>query len=201
MKTTKILTVALVGLSLGLGAIAQTRDPSPSPTTKPAASATPASKTSPSPSPVSRPSPGDLASPSEEPKPTVAATPVAGGGSIPNPILYLLTQESYTAGGKNWVRCRYDVLNKASYPLEMFAAAPGLPPCGANTNSSRTWVDFFKQDGTRIYGFCALGKPDDLGKIWFAFEEGTIPPSYVYIELNDRQTNTKYKSNLADTTL
>jgi hypothetical protein len=32
-------------------------------------------------------------------------------------------------------------------------------------------------------------------------EEGVIPPSYVYIELNDRQTNTKYKSNLADTTL
>ena len=27
----------------------------------------------------------------------------------------------------------------------------------------------------------------------------TIPPSWVYIELNDRQTNTKYKSNLADT--
>lgn len=109
-------------------------------------------------------------------------------------------QEPYTAGGKNWIRCRYDVMNKSSYPLEMFAAAPGLPPCGSNTNASRTWVTFFKQDGTRIYGFCALGKPDDLGKIWFAFEEGTVPPSYVYIELNDRQTNTKYKSNLADTT-
>jgi len=26
-----------------------------------------------------------------------------------------------------------------------------------------------------------------------------VPPSYVYIEMNDRQTNTKYKSNLADT--
>ena len=197
MQTTKILTVALVSLSLGLGAIAQTRDPSPSPTTKPAASATPASKTSPS--PVSRSSPADVAASSEELKPTVAATPAAG--KIPNPILYLLGQEPYTAGGKNWIRCRYDVENKSSYPAEMFAAAPSLPPCGSNTNSSRTWVDFFKQDGTRIYGFCALSKPEDLGKIWFAFEEGTIPPSYVYIELNDRQTNTKYKSNLADTTL
>jgi len=27
-----------------------------------------------------------------------------------------------------------------------------------------------------------------------------VPPSWVYIELNDRQTNTKYKSNLAETT-
>src|SRR3954464_6594317 len=43
-------------------------------------------------------------------------------------------------------------------------------------------------------------KPEDLGLLWFALEEGVIPPSYVYIELNDRQTNTKYKSNLADTT-
>ena len=55
--------------------------------------------------------------------------------------------------------------------------------------------------GKRLYGFCALSKPADLGKIWFAMEEGVIPPSYVYIELNDRQTNTKYKSNLADTTI
>jgi hypothetical protein len=41
----------------------------------------------------------------------------------------------------------------------------------------------------------------DLGQIWFALEAGVLPPSYIYIELMDRQTNTKYKSNLADTTL
>ena len=70
-----------------------------------------------------------------------------------------------------------------------------------NTKSSRTWVDIFDQRGKRLYGFCALGKPADLGGIWFALEDGVIPPSYVYIEMNDRQTNTKYKSNLADTTL
>lgn len=119
----------------------------------------------------------------------------------PNPILYLTSQESYTANGKNWIRYHYDVLNKGDYPAEMFAAAPGLPPCGANKNSSRTWVDFFDSRGKRLYGFCALGKPADLDRIWFAMEEGEIPPSYVYIELNDRQTSTKYKSNLADTVL
>jgi hypothetical protein len=82
----------------------------------------------------------------------------------------------------------------------MFAAAPALPPCGNNTKSSRTWVDIFDSRGKRLYGFCALGKPADLGTIWFALEEGVIPPSYIYIEIIDRQTNTKYKSNLADTT-
>ena len=120
---------------------------------------------------------------------------------IPNPVLYLTGTEFYTTGGKNFIRYRYDVLNKADFPAALFAAAPALPPCGANTNSSRTWVDIYDQRGKRLYGFCAFQKPEDLTNIWFALEEGVIPPSYVYIEINDRQTNTKYKSNLADTTL
>ncbi len=134
----------------------------------------------------------------------VAAAMLAGTGPAlaqPNPILYLTGLEYYSAGGKNWVRHRYDVFNKDQYPAAMFAPAPALPPCGSNTNSSRSWVDFFDSRGKRLYGFCALGSPNDLGSIWFATEEGTIPPSYIYIEINDRQTNKKYKSNLADTTL
>lgn len=120
---------------------------------------------------------------------------------LPNPVLYLTGTDTYQVGGKTFIRYSYDVFNKSSYPAAMFAAAPSLPPCGANTNSSRTWVDIFDQSGKRVYGFCALGSPKDLGKIWFGLEEGVLPPSYVYIELNDRQTNTKYKSNLADTTM
>ncbi len=119
---------------------------------------------------------------------------------LPNPVLYLTGTEFYHANGKDYIRYRYDVLNKADYPADLFTAAPALPPCGANTKSSRTWVDIFDQRGKRLYGFCALGKPSDLGVIWFGLEFGVVPPSYVYIELNDRQTNTKYKSNLAETT-
>ena len=200
MKLTSTITIAFVSLSLGLAAsaVTPTPKPSPSPRSSPTDKSSPETKSS----PASRPTPADLASPTEEPGKTVtaAATPAANQPP-PNPILYLMTEEAYTAGGKNWIRKRYDVFNKSSYPAEMFAAAPGLPPCGLNTNSSRTWVDFFDSTGKRLYGFCALSKPDDLGKIWIAFEEGVVPPSYVYIELNDRQTNTKYKSNLADTTL
>jgi hypothetical protein len=129
------------------------------------------------------------------------AGPSAAQTTLPNPILYMLCDEYYSAGGKNWVRHRYDVFNKDQYPAAMFTAAPSLPPCGANTNASRTWVDFFDSRGKRLYGFCALGSPNDLGKIWFATKEDVVPPSYVYIEITDRQTNTKYKSNLADTTL
>lgn len=121
--------------------------------------------------------------------------------ALPNPILYMTGSEYYSAGGKNWIRHRYDVMNKASYPDAMFAQAPNLPPCGLNTKSARTWVDIFDAQGHRLYGFCALGKASDLGSIWFSTEDGAVPPSYIYIELHDRQTNTVYKSNLADTTL
>ena len=121
--------------------------------------------------------------------------------ALPNPVLYLMHTEPYSAGGKNWIRYRFDVHNKEAYPAAMFAPAPNLPPCGLNTNSSRSWVDFYDKAGTRLYGFCALGDPANLGQIWFAKEEGTVPPSWVYIEITDRETNTKYKSNEAETVM
>jgi len=129
----------------------------------------------------------------------ISAAPAAA--ATPNPILYMTGTEYYSTGGKSFVRYQYDVLNKDQYPAAMFAPAPSLPPCGSNANSSRAWVDVFDSRGKRLYGFCALESPNNLGSIWFSEEEGTVPPSYVYIEINDRQTNTKYKSNLADTTM
>jgi hypothetical protein len=196
----KTVPFALASLVLALVANAVTPTPSEKPPPPTPSSITgslpprPTASSSPAPKP-------ELATPMEPPEKAVAPPPTqANNNPPPKPILYLMGTEPFTAGGKNWIRARYDVLNKADYPADMFAAAPSLPPCGLNTNASRTWVDFFDAAGHRIYGFCALSKPADLGKIWFAYEEGTIPPSYVYIELNDRQTNTKYKSNLADTT-
>jgi len=125
-----------------------------------------------------------------------AAAPV-----LPNPILYFLGAEYVEINGKQITRYRFDVLNKEEFPNDMFAASPALPPCGSNTKAARTWVDFYDQSGKRLNGFCALGKSADLNGIWFALDEGVVPPSWIYIEMNDRKTNTKYKSNLADTTL
>jgi hypothetical protein len=120
---------------------------------------------------------------------------------LPNPILIYMGPEFYQANGKQWIRYRYEVFNLTDYPNEIFAAAPDLPPCGTNTKSSRTWVDIYEQNGKRLYGFCALGNRDGLSKLWFALETDVVPPSWIYLELNDRKTGTKYKSNLAETTL
>jgi len=120
---------------------------------------------------------------------------------LPKPVLYFLGQEPTVIGGKQFMRYYFDVLNKADYPNELFAASPALPPCGSNTKAARTWVDIYDQSGKRLNGFCSLGKSADLYQIYFALESGAVPPSWVYIELNDRKTGTRYKSNLADTTL
>ena len=125
----------------------------------------------------------------------------ASAPALPNPVLYLTSQETFSIGGKEFIRYRLDVLNKDVYPNDLFAKSPDLPPCGANKQAARTWVEIYDQRGKRLQGFCAFAKSSDLGSIWFAVEEGIVPPSYVYIELNDRKTNTKYKSNLAETTL
>ena len=132
----------------------------------------------------------------------VFSTPGSASAQVlPNPVLYFLGPELYETGGKQFIRYSYDVANKDEYPDELFAASPNLPPCGSNTKAARTWVDIYDQSGKPLNAFCALGKSSDLGKIWFALEFDKVPPSYVYIEMNDRKTPIKYKSNLADTTL
>lgn len=117
----------------------------------------------------------------------------------PVPTLIFAGRQTYQVSNRTFVRYWFDVLNKWEYPNEMFAAAPQLPPCGSNTNASRTWVDFFNRQGRRLYGFCALNQPAGLGMIWFALPEGEAPPAQVYIEMKDRQTNTLYRSGLAPT--
>ena len=121
--------------------------------------------------------------------------------NLPNPVLVFVGAETVEAGGKQTRRYYFDVENKSEYPTHMFVAAPDLPPCGSNTKASRTWVELYDHRGKRLNGFCALGKPADMNKLWFALDEDAVPPSWVYIELVDRKTGTKYKSNLAETTL
>jgi hypothetical protein len=120
---------------------------------------------------------------------------------LPNPVLVFMGLEFYEANGKQWTKYNFAVSNREEYPNELFAAAPSLPPCGTNTKASRTWVDIYEQSGKRLYGFCAIGNRDGLGKLGFSLESNVTPPSWIYIEMNDRQTSTKYKSNLTETSL
>ena len=118
---------------------------------------------------------------------------------IPNPNIYLTHTEYVVVGGKEFKRYHFDVFNKDAFPAALFESAPSLAPCGTNTNASRTWIDLYAQSGKRLNGFCAIRSSNDLNDLWFALESDVLPPSWIYIEFTDRQTNRKYKSNLADT--
>jgi hypothetical protein len=86
------------------------------------------------------------------------------------------------------------VANWDAFPNELFRPAPELPPCGANTNSSRTWVDIYNaDDDTRIYGYCALDSNENLQLIWFS---PNTPTGRVYAVINDRACGISYKSNV-----
>lgn len=127
----------------------------------------------------------------------LALSPVRAGLTLPAPVLQYTGKEYYSTAAGAFIRYRFDVTNKSAFPAAMFAPAPGLPPCGANTNSSRTWVDFFDQNGRRLYGFCALGTNTALDSLWFAVPQDQPPPDGVYIEMIDRQTNSRLRSNTA----
>ena len=87
------------------------------------------------------------------------------------------------------------VVNWNAYSPALFVPSPNLPPCGLNPAASRTWVDIYNvRTGRRIYGFCALGAPADLTRIWFATPAAQKPRA-VYITLTDRLRHRRVASN------
>jgi hypothetical protein len=123
-------------------------------------------------------------------------SPFAAVDPGPNPVLAFTGTEVYSVDNSNFVRYKLAVTNYQAYPAEMFAPAPNLPPCGLNTNASRTWVNVYDaSNNSYIYGFCGFEKPSDLLLIWFAEPVGTPPPLQVYITLVDRATGVTYMSN------
>jgi len=119
--------------------------------------------------------------------------------NLPSPDLTLTGSEDYTASGGDYTRYKLSVTNWNAYPAELFEAAPDLPPCGLNAESSRTWVDIYDTNGNRLYGFCALSSPSELQSLWFAVKKGETPPKNVYVVLKDRRCNEYYTSNQVTT--
>src|SRR5262245_1747211 len=116
---------------------------------------------------------------------------------MPAPVLQFDGTERYEVGGKLWVRYNLSVANRSSFPADLFALAPDLPPCGKNASASRTWVNVHDGDGSsaRLYGFCALRSAEELGKLSFALPKEKKPPSSVYITLTDRSEKQTVTSN------
>lgn len=113
------------------------------------------------------------------------------------PKLEFVGSEQVDIRGTLFTRYSISVTNTNEIPGDLFLAAPDLPPCGRNVNSSRTWVDISDQNGKRLYGYCGFSKPASLSKLGFSLKKGTIAPKSVRIVLNDRRMRKSYASNLA----
>jgi uncharacterized delta-60 repeat protein len=82
----------------------------------------------------------------------------------------------------------FDVANGAAYPKELFQPSPNLPPCGLNTNSSRSWVSITDGEGKGLGGFCALRADNPvtfMRKLWFGIPATGLPQEFK-VSIRDR---------------
>ena len=120
---------------------------------------------------------------------------------MPTPKLKFVERQENTENGRRYTVFRLTVDNWEKYPEELFEPAPNLPPCGKNTNASRTWIDIYDQKGKRIYGFCAIKSARELlNTLAFSIPEGAIPPEKVFIVIFDRARKKFYKSKKVSVT-
>ncbi len=117
---------------------------------------------------------------------------------LPDPTLVFTGTETWVGNGNEFTRYLFAVDNRAVFPDELFSRAPSLPPCGANNNASRTWVDIYDGNGIRVYGFCNFSTFESLGSISFSLPKGEAPPASVYITLTDRLLSVIYTSNIVN---
>ncbi len=114
--------------------------------------------------------------------------------ALPTPQIKFTKAENFESSGKQWIRYRLAVINHSDYSDELFAAAPDLPPCGENKNSSRSWVSVYNKQKKKV--FCAVKSADAFGSsLWFAIEKSETLPESLYITITDRRNKTTAKSN------
>ncbi len=121
---------------------------------------------------------------------------------LPDPILVAepCGDIRYTSSGAVIYDFDFNVPNWAEFPDELFKASPDLPPCGLNTNASRTWVRLYGNDGSYLYGFCGFNEAEDLDLVWFGESNGSSIPDSVYLVINDRRCDITYQSATIDIT-
>ncbi|MEA3240174.1 MAG: hypothetical protein U9P37_01125 [Pseudomonadota bacterium] len=119
---------------------------------------------------------------------------------LPDPQLSLTGTQNVMIDGVQRLQYQLSVTNYNAYPESLFTPSPGLPPCGLNTNSSRTWVDIYDQDDQRVYGFCALGTPGNLNNLWFDAATAPATMTAVRVKFDDRLCDQEYQSNLVSVT-
>jgi hypothetical protein len=119
---------------------------------------------------------------------------IAIGQEMPKPRLEFVRVDDVTENGRSFRVYTVEIANRADFSDELFAASPGLQPCGKNADSSRTWINIYA-DGRRLNGWCAIRSNSELSSLKFNVPADMIQPTKLYVDLVDRRDGKLVKSN------
>lgn len=106
--------------------------------------------------------------------------------SLPTPEIRLVGVANVMNNGYAVKAYEIEVVNRAEYPNELFLGTNVLPPCGKNTNASRTWISIYSEQNLRLQGWCALKDNGELASLRFAIDARKPQPKELFIDIIDR---------------
>lgn len=113
---------------------------------------------------------------------------------LPRPVVELTSIEVDDSGAETWIRYNLSVVNWMDYPMELFERSPDLPPCGLNTEASRTWLTIRDENWQSLNSYCSIYDPVSMGQIRFSILQGETAPEQIYVILTDRRCDWPYIS-------
>jgi peptidoglycan hydrolase-like protein with peptidoglycan-binding domain len=114
--------------------------------------------------------------------------------TIPNPVLVFVSKTDFPMSGTTYTNYKLSVTNWSLFPSSLFVPSTALPLCGSP--SMRTRVNIYNGvTGAYLYGYCALTSPQSLANLYVNVLKNDASPQTIYVTIDDRQTNTVYRSN------
>ena len=107
---------------------------------------------------------------------------------LPKPKFGFVRVSEHVNDGVAYRMYAVEVANRGKYDNDLFVPSPKLPPCGRNANASRTWLNIYNGNGTRIYGWCAINANGELASLKFNIPSANPQPRSLFTEFIDRHT-------------
>ena len=123
-----------------------------------------------------------------------AATAIAQ--DLPKPQLRLVAVTDHVNNGHEVKIYEIEVVNRDEFDNDLFIDAPVLPPCGENANASRTWMNVYRENKRRVYGWCVIPSSAALASLKFMIPAADPQPKKISIDMVDRAEGKVARSNI-----
>jgi len=121
----------------------------------------------------------------------------AAGQDLPKPKLGFVRVEEFVNNGQPMRMYEIEIVNRVEFANELFTASPDLPPCGKNANASRTWINIYINNNSRIYGHCGISSNEELSSLKFNVPADT-KITRIAVDFVDRREGKIVRSNRID---